>query len=170
MIRRLRRQEPSFNSMKEKSFESRRVRTQPCTKIRAIGAELFSASFTEIGESVSLTISIRKPGTQEKQLEETRPLAKQRFHPGPRCKQIEIHVSPQCRIVLEAANAKSAHTRESSISIADLGSSISRDSFSAIGYRQSGRPARQSRMVERAFRQKSAGWNSAAHGPGDHDP
>src|SRR6266446_5187236 len=141
MIRRLRRQEPSFNSMKEKSFESRRVRTQPCTKIRAIGAELFSASFTEIGESVSLTISIRKPGTQEKQLEETRPLAKQRFHPGPRCKQIEIHVS-----------------------------SISRDSFSAIGYRQSGRPARQSRMVERAFRQKSAGWNSAAHGPGDHDP
>src|SRR6266567_1721275 len=156
--------------MKEKSFESRRVRTQPCTKIRAIGAELFSASFTEIGESVSLTISIRKPGTQEKQLEETRSIAKRRFHSGLRRKQIEIHVSPQCRIVLEAANAKSAHTRGSFISIADLCLSIPCDSLSAIRHRQGGRPARQSRLVERAFRQKSAGRNGAADGPCDHDP
>src|SRR5437588_6014454 len=163
-------QEPSFSSMKEKSFASRRVRTQPCTKIRAIGAELLSASFTEIGENVSLTISIRKPGTQEKQLEETRSLAKRRFRSEPRRKQFEIHVSPQCRIVLEAANAKSAHTRGSSISVADPGFSVSRDSFSAIRHRQGSRPARKSRLVERAFCQKSAGWDGAADGPCDHDP
>src|SRR6266403_2953684 len=54
--------------MNEKSFESRRVRTQPCTRIGETGAVPCSASFTEVGEIVSLTILIRKPGTQEKQL------------------------------------------------------------------------------------------------------
>src|SRR5207302_10207696 len=107
--------------MKEKSFASRRVRTQPCTKIRAIGAELLSASFTEIGENVSLTISIRKPGTQEKQLEETRSLAKRRFRSEPRRKEYEINVSPQCRMVLEVGNGKSANNRGSYISVADTG-------------------------------------------------
>jgi hypothetical protein len=103
--------------------------------MRAIGMGLFSASFTEVGESVSLTISIRKPGTQKKQLEETRSLSKRRFRSGPGHKEIEIHVSPQYRIVLEAADAESAHSRERSISIADPGFSIPLDSFSAIRYR-----------------------------------
>src|SRR5438874_12512935 len=48
MIWRLRRQEPSFSSMNEKSFESRRVRTQPWTWIGAIGAALCSAALTEV--------------------------------------------------------------------------------------------------------------------------
>src|SRR5712691_2747927 len=39
--------------MKEKSFESRRVRTQPCTNTSAIGAELCKASLTEVGESMA---------------------------------------------------------------------------------------------------------------------
>src|SRR5205807_8583098 len=48
MICRLRRHEPSFSSMNERSFESRRVRTQPWTWIGAIGAALCSAAFTEV--------------------------------------------------------------------------------------------------------------------------
>src|SRR5207247_1585335 len=50
MIWRLRSDEPSFSSINEKSFESRRVRTQPCTNMFSTGAVLFSASLTEIGE------------------------------------------------------------------------------------------------------------------------
>src|ERR1043166_61186 len=49
MIWRLRRHEPSFSSMNEKSFESRRVRTQPWTRTPEIGAVLARAFFTEIG-------------------------------------------------------------------------------------------------------------------------
>src|SRR6476659_1270662 len=49
MIWRLRRHEPSFSSMNEKSFESRRVRTQPWTCTPEIGALLASAALTEIG-------------------------------------------------------------------------------------------------------------------------
>src|ERR1700682_3880607 len=52
MICKLRREEPSLSSINEKSFESRRVRTQPCTRIGATGAVLASASFSEVGESI----------------------------------------------------------------------------------------------------------------------
>src|SRR6266513_541799 len=50
MISRLRNDEPSFSSMNEKSFESRRVRTHPCTRTASIGALLRNASFNEVGE------------------------------------------------------------------------------------------------------------------------
>src|SRR5882757_3128625 len=45
--------------MNEKSFESRRVRTQPCTKMFCAGAVLFSASLSEIGERV-LSIHLKQ--------------------------------------------------------------------------------------------------------------
>jgi hypothetical protein len=69
MTWRLCRHDPSFNSINEKSFESRRVRTHPCTHIGEIGALLCKAFFIEVGESVaeSVIIHIRKPGIQEKQ-------------------------------------------------------------------------------------------------------
>ena len=69
MTWRLRKDDPSFSSINEKSFESRRVRTHPCTKIAEIGALLCKAFFIEVGESVaeSVIIHIRKPGIQEKQ-------------------------------------------------------------------------------------------------------
>ena len=38
--------------MKEKSFESRRVRTHPCTRIVLAGAVLCNASLTEVGVSM----------------------------------------------------------------------------------------------------------------------
>lgn len=38
--------------MNEKSFESRRVRTQPWTWMAATGAVLCNAFFTEVGESM----------------------------------------------------------------------------------------------------------------------
>src|SRR5713226_3959885 len=71
MICKLRRQEPSLSSMKEKSFESRRVRTQPWTKMDGTGPALCSASFTEVGAiaTAALIVLIRKPGMQEKQLD-----------------------------------------------------------------------------------------------------
>jgi hypothetical protein len=53
MTWRLRRDDPSFSSINEKSFESRRVRTHPCTKIAEIGALLPKAVFIELGESAS---------------------------------------------------------------------------------------------------------------------
>src|SRR5438874_11883485 len=69
MTWRLRRHDPSFSSINEKSFESRRVRTHPRTKIAEIGAVLCKAFFIEMGESAtgSLIIQIRKPGIQQKQ-------------------------------------------------------------------------------------------------------
>jgi len=69
MTWRLRRHDPSFSSINEKSFESRRVRTHPCTKIAEIGALLCKAFLIEVGESVteSVIIQIRKPGIQQKQ-------------------------------------------------------------------------------------------------------
>src|SRR5437763_4483101 len=57
MIWRLRRQEPSFSSMNEKSFESRRVRTQPRTCMPAMGAVLASAALTEIGPDMPATLA-----------------------------------------------------------------------------------------------------------------
>ena len=51
MTWRLRRQEPSFSSMNEKSFESRRVRTQPCTSIKSIDAVPCKASLIAVGET-----------------------------------------------------------------------------------------------------------------------
>src|SRR6266850_3309742 len=51
MIWRLRSDEPSFSSINEKSFESRRVRTQPWTWIESIGAALCNASLIAVGES-----------------------------------------------------------------------------------------------------------------------
>src|SRR4051812_41387013 len=44
--------------MKEKSFESRRVRTQPCTRTFGIGAVACNASFTGIGRSASVMAPI----------------------------------------------------------------------------------------------------------------
>src|SRR3954464_16062089 len=52
MIWRLRRHEPSFSSMNEKSFESRRVRTQPWTWTPEIGASLARAALTEVGPDI----------------------------------------------------------------------------------------------------------------------
>src|ERR1051325_53207 len=51
MIWRLRNDEPSFSSMNEKSFESRRVRTQPWTLISSRGAALCNTSLICAGES-----------------------------------------------------------------------------------------------------------------------
>src|SRR3990172_3661829 len=53
------RHEPSFNSRNENDLASRRVRTQPCTKIESRGAELASASLTEIGSDMLPTIALR---------------------------------------------------------------------------------------------------------------
>ena len=39
--------------MKEKSLESRRVRTQPCTNIGVTGTVWFNASLTEVGDSIA---------------------------------------------------------------------------------------------------------------------
>src|SRR5215470_11346093 len=50
MICKLRRLDPSLTSMNEKSFESRRVRTQPWTRIAPMGAVLCSASLIGVGE------------------------------------------------------------------------------------------------------------------------
>src|ERR1043166_244256 len=47
----LRNDEPSFSSMNEKSFESRRVRIQPCTRTASIGTQVRSTSLIEIGET-----------------------------------------------------------------------------------------------------------------------
>jgi hypothetical protein len=51
--------------MKEKSFESRRVRTQPRTKTAAAGAALRSASLTEIGESTAESLPDDCDGTSK---------------------------------------------------------------------------------------------------------
>src|SRR5207249_7764900 len=53
MIWRFRKLEPSLSSIKEKSLESRRVRTQPCTNIGATGAVRFNASLTEVGDNMA---------------------------------------------------------------------------------------------------------------------
>ena len=42
--------EPSLSSRKENVFESRRVRTQPFTRMESIGAELLSASLIGVAE------------------------------------------------------------------------------------------------------------------------
>src|SRR5438477_12622251 len=59
MICRLRRLEPSFSSTNEKSLESRRVRTQPCTRIESIGAVLCKASLIGVGE-IGLSIRLNQ--------------------------------------------------------------------------------------------------------------
>ena len=59
MICMLRRQEPSFSSIKEKSFESRRVRIQPWTRTKRAGAEASRRSLIEVGESVSFSVMRR---------------------------------------------------------------------------------------------------------------
>src|SRR5947209_6358053 len=64
MTWRLRRHDPSFSSIKEKSFESRRVRTHPCTKSAEIGALLRKAFFTEVGASATESVIITS-GSQE---------------------------------------------------------------------------------------------------------
>src|SRR5437868_13403790 len=53
MIWRFRKLEPSLSSIKEKSLESRRVRTQPCTNMGAMGAVRFNASLTEVGDNMA---------------------------------------------------------------------------------------------------------------------
>src|SRR6476661_6791992 len=53
MTCRFRKLEPSLSSMKEKSLESRRVRTQPCTNIGATGAVSFNAFLTEVGDGMA---------------------------------------------------------------------------------------------------------------------
>jgi hypothetical protein len=53
MICKFRKVEPSLSSIKEKSLESRRVRTQPCTWIGATDAVWFNASLTEVGDSMA---------------------------------------------------------------------------------------------------------------------
>src|ERR1700710_690522 len=53
MICRLRRQEPSLSSIKEKSFESRRVRTQPRTSRAAAGSVRSNAAFTDVGGTMA---------------------------------------------------------------------------------------------------------------------
>src|SRR5437773_12546830 len=53
MICRFHKLEPSLSSIKEKSLESRRVRTHPCTNIGATGAVWFKASLTEVGDSIA---------------------------------------------------------------------------------------------------------------------
>jgi hypothetical protein len=53
MICRFRKLEPSLSSIKEKSLESRRVRTQPCTNIGATGSVRLNASLTEVGDSMA---------------------------------------------------------------------------------------------------------------------
>src|ERR1700730_16530534 len=53
MICKLPRQDPSLSSMNEKSFETLRVRTHPCTDICATGAVRLSASLTEIGVAMA---------------------------------------------------------------------------------------------------------------------
>jgi len=53
MICRFRKLEPSLSSIKEKSLESRRVRTQPCTNMGAMGAVRFNASLTEVGDNMA---------------------------------------------------------------------------------------------------------------------
>src|SRR5437870_1822902 len=53
MICRFRKLEPSLSSIKEKSLESRRVRTQPCTNMGAMGAVRFNASLTDVGDSMA---------------------------------------------------------------------------------------------------------------------
>src|SRR5207248_8883109 len=60
MTCRFRKLEPSLSSMKEKSLESRRVRTQPCTDIGAIGAVRFNASFIRVGESMTANWTSRR--------------------------------------------------------------------------------------------------------------
>src|SRR5437868_1275617 len=57
MIWRLRNEEPSFSSMNEKSFESRRVRTQPWTWRPEIGAVRASAALTEMGPGMGLNVA-----------------------------------------------------------------------------------------------------------------
>src|SRR2546423_1168392 len=52
MIWRLRRQEPSFSSRNEKSFESRRVRTQPWTWTPEIGAVVSKAALMDVGPGI----------------------------------------------------------------------------------------------------------------------
>src|SRR4029077_3216420 len=53
MICKFRRLEPSFSSMNEKSFESRRVRTQPCTRTESMGVALWSASLIGVMDLTS---------------------------------------------------------------------------------------------------------------------
>src|SRR3954465_14924653 len=68
MIWRLRRHDPSFSSMKEKSLESRRVRTQPRTWTDGIGASLASAALTEVGPDmpeVGWGLSVRQAGCSD---------------------------------------------------------------------------------------------------------
>src|SRR6266516_6885141 len=60
MICRFRKLEPSLSSIKEKSLESRRVRTQPCTNIGATGAVWFKASLTEVGDSMAANWTKRR--------------------------------------------------------------------------------------------------------------
>jgi hypothetical protein len=67
MICRLRKVEPSFSSMNEKSFESRRVRTQPWMFIASMGAVVRSASLIEVGASFvisTLNVQRSKPNVQ----------------------------------------------------------------------------------------------------------
>src|SRR5687768_12566248 len=52
MIWRLRRHEPSFSSMNEKSFESRRVRTQPWTWTPGMGPALPKAALTVVTPAI----------------------------------------------------------------------------------------------------------------------
>src|SRR3954452_7575678 len=68
MIWRLRRHDPSFSSIKEKSLESRRVRTQPRTWTDGIGASLASAALTEVGPDmpeVGWGLSVRQAGCSD---------------------------------------------------------------------------------------------------------
>jgi len=58
----LRSAEPSFSSIKEKSFESRRVRSHPCTRIVSAGAVRCNASLMEVGVSMRKFCRTLAPG------------------------------------------------------------------------------------------------------------
>src|ERR1041385_6153546 len=61
----LRNDEPSFSSMNEKSFESRRVRSQPCTCTASIGPSLCNACLTEMGVSMGGSLPDERHPTSE---------------------------------------------------------------------------------------------------------
>src|SRR5438067_3374907 len=65
MIWRLRSDEPSLSSTNEKSFESRRVRTQPWTWIASIGASPCKAVLIGVGEFIVIQIDRDAPRLQQ---------------------------------------------------------------------------------------------------------
>src|ERR1044072_7558326 len=70
MIWRVRRQEPSFSSIKEKSFESRRVRTQPCTKIASRAESLLSASLIRVASVIRGNLAVDCHSTRQKGIDD----------------------------------------------------------------------------------------------------